>query len=153
MLKSRRRIPSIASSRMLPPSRMGIGSRLRIPRFRLSAAISDDGKCALLHGLSRFASNPDNALELLRRHFAGNELPHDVYDLPGPADGEIRRGSHCLWEPNLAERVFLSRPDADNPRRFPFVILVGNRGHRERQRLILAPHGRLDGLASRLLDG
>src|SRR6266436_2460515 len=40
-LMSRLRIPSIPSSRMCPPSRIGIGSRLRIPRFTLISTISE----------------------------------------------------------------------------------------------------------------
>src|SRR6266702_1020086 len=38
-LKSRRRMPSSASRRMFPPSRMGMGKRFKIPRLRLIIAI------------------------------------------------------------------------------------------------------------------
>src|SRR5216683_2217715 len=40
-LMSRLRIPSIPSSKMCPPSRMGIGSKFRIPRFTLISTISE----------------------------------------------------------------------------------------------------------------
>src|SRR5580693_6396004 len=39
-LMSRRMMLSTNSSRITPPSRMGMGSRLKIPRFRLIAAVS-----------------------------------------------------------------------------------------------------------------
>src|SRR5205085_2037921 len=42
----------------------------------------DDGKSSLLHRLARFVGYADDALELLGCHFAGNQLPDDVNDLP-----------------------------------------------------------------------
>ena len=59
---------------MTPPSRMGMGRRLKTPRFRLMAEVSSQerGPAFLLRGLAGFLRDPDGA-----GNHAGRDLSFD----------------------------------------------------------------------------
>jgi len=108
---------------MLPPSRMGMGMRLRMPRLRLRAARRVmTANVAFLDGAwPASLAMPDDTLELLVADISPvrSRFNHDE-DFEGAALCKLCRGSERLREAHLTERPFLPGANADDPGGFPF---------------------------------